>query len=115
MYVLAIDLASLLSLDDRTIWRFPDDEAAALEQWYNLQSLVDFGGLAKDCGENVALKAARLYLAGAGRAMRMRRATPCWPVSSRSRIPMTRWRSFPNRKPGNGVTGWDGRTPEAPV
>ena len=67
MYVLAIDLASLLSLDDRTIWRFPDDEAAALAQWYNLQSLVDFGGLAKDCGENVALKAARLYLAAGAR------------------------------------------------
>ena len=63
MYVLAIDLSSI-DAGERTIWRFPDNEAAALAQWYHLQSLADFGGLAMDCGENVALKAARLYQIG---------------------------------------------------
>ena len=61
MYVLAIDLHSVHA-PEHTIWRFPDDENAALEQWYHLQSLADFGGQAKDCGESVTLKAARLYL-----------------------------------------------------
>jgi hypothetical protein len=66
MYVLAIDLFSA-EASAHTIWRFPDTEAAALEQWYHLQSLADFGGQAKDCGENVTLKAARLYLAPGAR------------------------------------------------
>ena len=66
MYVLAIDLLSV-EAEAHTIWRFPDGEAAALEQWYNLQSLADFGGEAKDCGENVRLKTARFYLAPGAR------------------------------------------------
>ena len=63
MYVLAIDLCAVPSMAGRTIWRFPDNEEAALAQWFRIQSLIDFGSRAKDNGEIVELKAARLYQA----------------------------------------------------
>ena len=63
MYVLMIDLSLIRSQARRTVWRFPENERTALAQWYRVQSLADFGGRAKDNGEVVELKAARLYQA----------------------------------------------------